>query len=346
MTKKNTKLIVRILLFGSTAVSLYFVPWIVIKAWILPLPDTIQEQVDDAKNYGFEGIIAYVDKAGEEPSLYAAGWHDRDNKIPAYPDALFKIASVRKLYVAVAITKLVTEGKINLDGTIDDYFPEFKGRIVNSEIITIRNMVQHRSGLYNFTNSPNFWNDPPNSKEGALELVFDKPSNFKPGTKYEYSNTNYFLLDLLIEKQSGIRTFEYIKKVILEPLGLKNTFGSLAEIDMDRLMSGYYVGIEGDIKDTDYSAMIATAEDVGIFLRALNDGSVFAPGEMEIYSSIYEFNHTGLIPGYQTIAEYHPDIDAVVIQFTNTTDFNGYNWNLSEVIYGRIVKILRKNDES
>jgi hypothetical protein len=88
--------------------------------------------------------------------------------------------------------------------------------------------------------------------------------------------------------------------------------------------------------------MVATAEDVGTFLRALNDGSLFEKGEQEIYSSIYVYDHTGLIPGYQSIAKYHKDIDTVVIQFTSTTNFDGYNWNLSEVVYSRIVKILRK----
>ncbi len=89
--------------------------------------------------------------------------------------------------------------------------------------------------------------------------------------------------------------------------------------------------------------ILATAEDLGIFIRVLNDGSVFKDKEeQEIYSSIYKYEHTGLIPGYQTIAKYHKDIDAVVIQFTNTVDFDGYNWNLSEVEYNRILKILRK----
>ena len=80
--------------------------------------------------------------------------------------------------------------------------------------------------------------------------------------------------------------------------------------------------------------MLATAEDVGIFLRALNDGSVFEEGEKEIYP--YEYNHGGLVVGYQSLAEYHKDIDAVVVQFINTTDFNGYEWNLSEITINRI----------
>jgi D-alanyl-D-alanine carboxypeptidase len=88
-------------------------------------------------------------------------------------------------------------------------------------------------------------------------------------------------------------------------------------------------------------SMVATAEDVGIFMRALNDGSLFDEGEQEIYSSIYVYEHGGLLPGYQSIAEYHKDIDTVVVQFVNTTDFDGYDWDLSEIVINRIVKILR-----
>ena len=104
-------------------------------------------------------------------------------------------------------------------------------------------------------------------------------------------------------------------------------------------MSGYFLGYEGDMKTQDLGSMVATAEDVGIFLRALNDGSLLNDNEQAIYSSIYEYGHTGLLPGYSSIARYHKDIDAVVIQFVNTS--GGYTWNLSEIVYNRIVKILR-----
>jgi D-alanyl-D-alanine carboxypeptidase len=106
------------------------------------------------------------------------------------------------------------------------------------------------------------------------------------------------------------------------------------------------VGLNEDIKTVDYGSMLATAEDVGIFLRALNDGTLLNKEEQAIYASLYKYNHTGLIPGYQSIAKYHQDIDAVVIQFTNTTDFDGYNWNLSEIAYKRIVRILRNRPSS
>ena len=106
-------------------------------------------------------------------------------------------------------------------------------------------------------------------------------------------------------------------------------------------MSGYHLGHPFDLKEDEHG-MLATAEDVGKFIRALNDGSLFEQGEMEIYSSIYEYEHSGWVPGYQSFAKYHKDLDAVVIEFYNTTDPKLYNWNLSEIINNRIVKILKR----
>jgi CubicO group peptidase (beta-lactamase class C family) len=346
MTKKQTKRILQALLATGTIASLFFVPWILIWAWIKPLPDTVQEQVSEAIDLGFDGVIVYVDQRGKEPEFYAAGWKNRENKIPADPHSLFKIASIDKLYNAVAIAKLVNDKKLFLDKTLAEYFPEFKGRIQYADKITLRMMVQHRSGIPNLTNTPNFWTNPPKDNEEALQRVFDVPASFEPGKAYDYSNTNYLLISELIEKVTGANRFQYIKKEILIPLKLKNTFASIHDVDLDDVMSGYYVGVDEDIKDVDYGSMLATAEDVGIFLRALNDGSLLTKEEQGIYSSIYKYEHTGLIPGYQSIAKYHKDIDTVVIQFVNTTNFEGYTWNLSEIVYNRIVKIIRNTGDS
>lgn len=350
MKKKKIKQILRIAFIIASISSLYFVPWILVKAWILPLPDTVQEQVNEAIGHGFDGMIVYVDQAGKPPEIYTAGWHDRANKIPARPNALFKIASISKLYDAVAIAKLVNSGRLSLDKTLADYFPELVGRIENADKITLRMMVQHRSGIPNLTDTPNFWIDPPTNSKEALERVLDLPADFDPDKKYRYSNTNYLLISELIEKVTGGSKFQYIKEEILLPLGLTNTFGSINQVNIDDVMSGYYVGIDEDIKAGEYgtklTSMIATAEDVGIFLRALNDGSLFKEGEQEIYSSIYVYEHTGLMPGYQSIAKYHKDIDTVVIQFNNTTNFDGYDWNLATIVYNRIVKILRRQQKN
>jgi CubicO group peptidase (beta-lactamase class C family) len=334
----KAKQIFRIVLLVCTVISLWFVPWILVKAWIVPLPDTVQEQVDQTLGYGFDGVIVYVDQAGKPPAFYAAGYDNRELKTPANPKALFKIASISKLYTAVSITKLAHDKRLSLDETLADYFPELVGRIENAESITLKMMVQHRSGIPNFTDNPAFWEDEEKNSKTALDFALDLPASFAPDKGYEYSNTNYLLLREIMEKVLGYGHQQFVKKRILIPLELNNTFFSLNEVDLNDVMSGYYVGYDEDFKANEYG-MIATAQDVGIFLRALNDGSVFDEGEQEIYPYVYD--HGGLVVGYQSMAEYHKDIDAVVIQFMNTTDFEGYQWNLLEITHNRVVKILR-----
>lgn len=329
----------------GTFVSLLFVPWILVKAWLMPLPDTIQEQLDQGIDLGFKGIIVYVDKAGKPPAFYASGWHNRENQISAYPEALFKIASINKLYTAVAITKLVNDGRLTLDKTLFDYLPELKEKIENADRITIRMLVQHRSGIPNYTAIGDYWAKLKETNEEKLELIFGLPANFEPGEDFEYCNTNYLLLSEIMDKILGYPHFQFIQAEILDRMNLKNTFGSIAQVNIDSVMSGYHVGYPLDVKN-DNIGMLATAEDVGIFLRALNDGSLFKPGEQDIYSSIYKYEHTGWIPGYQSFAQYHKDLDAVTIAFYNTTDPKLYNWNLSEIINNRILKILRRQKSS
>lgn len=341
MTKKNTKRLLRIAFIIASISSLFFVPWLLVKSWILPLPDTIQEQLDEAIGHGFDGMIVYVDQAGKPPQYFAAGWHDRAAKIPAKPQALFKIASISKLYDAVAVTKLVNDGRLSLDQTIADYLPELVGKIENADRITLRLMIQHRSGIPNFTDAPDFWAAPTETYEESLALILDQPANFEPGEGYEYCNTNYLLINKIMDDELGHGNFQFIQEEILRPLNLNHTFSSLNDVNIDDVMSGYHVGYPHDLKTNDYG-MHATAEDVGTFLRALNDGSLFEQGEQEIYASIYEYEHDGWVPGYQSFAKYHKDLDAVFIEFYSTTDAQLYNWNLSQIINNRIVKILKR----
>jgi len=327
-----------------------FSPWDGLWAWIRPLPDTVQDEVDNALGLGLDGIIVYVDEAGEPPAFYTAGWKNREDRIPADPQSLFKIASIDKLYTAVATTKLVAEQRLSLDDTLADHFPELAGRIENAETITLRMMLQHRSGIPNFTDAPGYWENPPESAEAALEGALDLPANFEPGEDYGYSNTNYFLLGALIEKVVGYSQWQYIKEEILDPLQLSNTFTPLDDVDPDDVMSGYWVGYEPDLKNDPHGSMLATAEDVGVFVRALNDGSLLSDDEQAIYASVYEYGHTGLIPGYYSIARYHGDIDTVVVQFVNTAggtplvpafDYEGgTKVMVANVVYNRFLRIL------
>ena len=324
-----------------------FVPWAGVWAWLAPLPDSVQQQVDDAIGYGHDGIIVYVDQHGKAPALYAAGWKNRANRVPADPRALFKIASISKLYIATAAAKLVSDQRLSLDQTLAEYLPELADRIDNADRVTLRMMLQHRSGIPNFTAQREFnWFEPRSSSDEKLALVLDTPADFEPDARNQYSNTNYLLIGRILDNALGYGHQQYITTEILLPLGLTRTFGSLGQVDFDDLVSGYHHEMDEDLRALDYAtpggSMVATAQDVGVFLRALNDGSLLDDDEQTIYSSIYEYEHAGWLPGYHSIARYHRDIDAAVVQFVSTT---GGNTELTtNVVYNRIVRILHNSD--
>ncbi|MEZ4863846.1 MAG: serine hydrolase domain-containing protein [Caldilineaceae bacterium] len=358
MQKKDR--IVRVLRIVMPLVAIISVvviaPLDLVPPLIAPLPNTVQEQIDRALDYGLDGIIVYVDQAGAEPEFYAAGWKNKLTQEPADPHALFRIGSISKLYIATAVAKLVSAGRLSLDKILADYLPELVGRIDNADQITLKMMVQHRSGIPNFTDDAAWdWFTSQTDIDKALALVLDKPADFAPDARYSYSNTNYLLIGRILDKVLGYSHHQYIAEEILAPLGLTHTYSLLSQVAYDDLVSGYWYGYDDDLRQLDHvipgGSMIATAEDVGIFLRALNDGSLLNDEEQAIYSSIYEYEHTGWVPGYTSIARYHADIDTVVIQFVNTT--GGDTWGLAEItggkataisniIYGRIVRILRR----
>lgn len=305
-----------------------------------------QEAVEKLVETGFDGAILYVDQAGQS-SFYSAGWHNRENKIPANPHALFKIASISKLYIAAATTKLIANESLSLESTLAELLPQYANGIEYADQITLRMLLQHRSGIPDFTYHPDYpWDNPFQQTEEIYTLVLNEPADFKPDKRYKYSNTNYLLIGEILDQTLGYSHHQFIKDELLQPLELNNTFSLLSEVNLDDVMSGYFVGYDPDIKTNDFiqpgGSMVATAEDVGKFLRALIDSTLFNEEEQTIYSSVYRYEHTGLLPGYQSIARYHADIDAIVVLFVNTSA-EGYGyWNKFERGYNRIVKILEK----
>jgi CubicO group peptidase (beta-lactamase class C family) len=338
MKRISLKTILRMGAALVTISSIYlFAPWEFGLYYLKPIPKTIEQELSSAVSEGLDGIIVYVVQKDKDPEYYAEGFHNRDEKIKAYPQALFKIASIAKLYDASAAVKLAASGQLSLDHTLAFYLPELSRRIQNSDKITLRMMIQHRSGIPNFTDNENFnWGE---SSLNMLELILDQPADFEPNSNYRYSNSNYYLLQRIMTKVLGYDYGRFIKEEMLVPLGITDTYMSVNEVDQSKLMSGYYVGYSEDFKHLD-QGMVATAEDVGQFLGALNKGSLFTRKEAEIYKGLYEFQHDGWVLGYWSRARYYQDIDTIVIQFVNTTGDD--TLLLSQIIHDRIVDIIRR----
>lgn len=300
---------------------------------------SLQEEMDKAVESDFDGMIVLVNQAGVS-SFYSAGYDNRENQTLADPHSLFKIASISKLYLAAAATKLIVADSLELDAKLTELLPEVKDRIEYAEDITLKMLLQHRSGIKDWSYEPEIAGENYDDYMSFVARVYDKPANFKPNKKYSYSNTNYLLLAEIMNRTLGYSHQDFIQVEILNPLGLVNTFHAYKDADTNKVMSGYVKGWDADVRSIDFPLpggnMIATAEDVGIFLRALVDGSLLSPEEQQIYSEVYKYGHTGWLPGYTSIARYHSDIDAVVVQFVNTSGKEIF-WLKLESMYNKII---------
>lgn len=303
--------------------------------------ESLQQVVDSAAS-SIDGIIVYVDEAGKEPQWLSSGISDRETSAEITNGDLFKIASISKLFIAVAATKLVNENVIRMEDTLAMWLPELVDDIANAETITLEMMLRHRSGIPDFDSQVGFsWENAHSDIDATLQFALNLPADFSPDARFEYSNTNYLLIGKVLDTALGFSHEEYIKTDILTPLGLSNTYLQASEANIDSIVSGYWLG--ENRKAQDYvipgGSMVSTAEDVAVFLRALNTGELLTLEEKSIYP--YFLNHSGWVPGYQSIANYYSDINAVVIQFINTT--GGTSETTASTTQDEIVAWLRSN---
>jgi D-alanyl-D-alanine carboxypeptidase len=314
-------------------------------AHVQPLPATLPEVLAGLVGDGLDGLIVCVDRKGRPPQSFAAGWKDLANRTPADPQALFKIASISKLYIAAAAAKLATSGHLALDRTLTAYLPLSQG-LANADRITLRMLLQHRSGLFNVTDARQFpWFSAHQDVAQVLDLARGQPTLFEPGASYRYSNTNYLLVGAILDATLGESHQRYIDRELLAPLGLTQTHHRLVQADLAQVVSGHHPAHAGDLRSVDYAlpggSMVATAEDVGRFARALRDGTLLTASEQAVYASLYPYDHTGLLPGYLSIVRHDHELDAVVVLFANTSAAGG--WGQIEAAHTRVVRWLHRS---
>jgi CubicO group peptidase (beta-lactamase class C family) len=176
-----------------------------------------------------------------------------------------------------------------------------------------------------------------------MEYAINKGSLFAPGSKYKYSNTNYAILGEIITREVGYSYKQYLEEKIFIPLNLENTFNNLDEADYDEVMGGYIYDYEPNIKEVSHyspgGSMVISVSDVVKFINALR-GDFLNENAKAIYESVYTYDHTGLLPGYQSIARYDEASETLIVLFTNTT--GQYSWGYIEDLYTKILKINNK----
>ena len=204
---------------------------------------------------------------------------------PVDPYTTYEIGSVTKMFTATIIMKMVEDGKIKLDDKLIKYFPEYK----NGKDITIANLLSMSSGIPDMANEPDvFWggkvtdnlNDTLLSDEDFLECLYALNPTFEPGTKCEYSNSNYHILGMIIEQIEGMSYGEVVKRDIFDPCGLEHssaqTNGDVTSVpDPER---GYHDFQNGARGAGDIHSCMA---DMVAFDRALFSGKIISMESLE-----------------------------------------------------------------
>jgi CubicO group peptidase (beta-lactamase class C family) len=174
---------------------------------------------------GFNGVWLYAEK-GEIVSKGAYGWVDAENTLPMQEDTVFEMASITKMFTATAIMLLVREGKLSVDDEYVKYFPEFP-----YEGVTIKHLLTHTSGMPEDLGTDDWvepiWENehriPPCSEIIRFLIDSGRELDCAPGERFEYSDIHYCLLANLVEKLSGEKFEDYLKKNVLEPSGMKDS---------------------------------------------------------------------------------------------------------------------------
>src|SRR5690554_1410136 len=247
------------------------------------------------------GAVLALSRPGEALWIGSVGTSNLAHHTPMNTNSQVRTGSVTKMLTAVVILKLMEQDRLCLEDKLVDHLPFVKGRIPEAHKITIRHLLAHLSGIV----------DPPNESlryqadliddpaamfslevEDALEeYVFGKDLHFAPGTGYSYSNTNYWLLEMIAERTAGNTLQQLMEEMIFTPLQMNNSY--LEAREDSKVARGYADlynnGVLTDVSLWDRAegdggadgGLISKAEDLYLFMYGLFNGELVSPNTLE-----------------------------------------------------------------
>jgi CubicO group peptidase (beta-lactamase class C family) len=186
----------------------------------------------------FSGAVL-VAKNGQPIFKKAYGMANKSNNTPNNVDTKFDLGSMNKMFTAVAIAQLVERGKLSFTDTIGKLLPDYPNKAV-ADKVTVHQLLTHTSGMGSYFNRK-FQANQNNLKTVAdyLPLFVDEPLAFEPGAKWQYSNSGFVVLGLIIEKVSGQSYYDYVREHIFKPAGMVNTDSYESDKETPNLAIGY-----------------------------------------------------------------------------------------------------------
>ena len=306
------------------------------------------------KNGKFAGATLGVCLADGKCFGLATGYSDSEAKTLMKPTDLMLAGSVGKTFAAVLALQLVKEGKINLDDKIEKYLGKevWFNRLPNAKEITVRQLMNHSSGLVRYEFNPKFLTDLKASPdkiwkpEELIAYIFDTKANFEAGKDWDYSDTNYIVLGMIIEKVTGKKYYDLAVSRILKPLKFEKTFPQDRRI-LKGLIQGYagegndFTGKDQVLENGKFiinpqfewtgGGMVSNAEDLARWAKLMYEGKAFdaslvpkmlngVPAKLgrdskyglgviirKSQTGVLTYGHSGFFPGYMTDMIYFPE---------------------------------------
>ncbi|HYF39649.1 MAG TPA: serine hydrolase domain-containing protein [Gemmatimonadales bacterium] len=307
---------------------------------------TLEQRLDRfvrpyAASNNFTGVIL-VRRGGRVQLEKGYGMANYELGVPNSGFSRFQIASVTKAFTAAAILLLEERGKLSLSDSVSRHLPGYP----NGDRIRIEHLLRHTAGIPNLGSGPDWARQErlPHTTEQLVSLFKDLPLEFEPGTQTRYSNSNYNLLTLILEKVSGQSYERFLRDNIWTPLGLRST---LDGSDMTRLVPNRATGVEPDgVRDVrpprliDWSSrkgsgsLVSTTADLDRFLEGLFRGKLLQPASVEKILAPAEgfafgwtrgersgrklMRSAGRSPGYTSSVERYLDDGTTVILLSNS----------------------------
>ena len=304
--------------------------------------DKISEYLESyTKLWSFSGSIIAIND-GEILFKKAYGYANIEHKVKNTTETKYRIWSITKQFTAAAILILEERGLLRVEDSLKKYFPDC---IELNPNITIHHLLTHTSGIFNYSDLPDShktFHRMCHKKSDLIKMFLSKPLNFEPGTQWEYSNTGYYLLGMLIEKLSGKSYSEFLTENIFIPLGMFNTSVDDDKKIIENIASGYYLN-RNDLIHCNYINMdlvlssggiYSTVEDLFIWDKALNSDKLLSRKSIEKMNTPYKNNygygvfietnnnrrvvqHNGGCEGFLTEIHRYVDDNFVVVILSN-----------------------------
>ncbi len=326
------------------------------------------DQVADGfqKNRAFSGSVL-VAKGGKVVLEKGYGMANIELDVPNGPDTKFRLGSITKQFTATAVLQLEEQGKLSVTDSACKYFTECPD---SWKPITIHQLLSHTSGIRSYTDDPDFMKPRfmriPLTPTEIMLLSKDKPLEFQPGEKWKYDNSGYIFLGIIIEKVSGEKYADYLKKHIFAPLDMADSGYDVSTVVLKNRAEGYRSAGDG-FHNADYldmslpyaaGSLYSTVRDLYRWDRALYTDKVLSKasrdkmwtpvknnygygwGISELHNH-KQIAHGGGINGFSTFIGRYPDDDAVVIVLSNNERSNAgaIANNLAGVLFGEQVDL-------